>query len=85
MDYMKFQVQVIEAGQCIKRIAAFDLEQHAINFCDSLLPETVKTQFIVILRDTACIIYVKQGLKPITKPTIQHQLPLQDKRKVFVF
>lgn len=70
MDYMRFQVQVIEAGQCIKRIAAFDLEQHAINFCDSLLPETPKTQFIAILRESASIVYVKQGLKPITKSTI---------------
>lgn len=65
-DYgMKFQLEIIEAGQSIKRLACFDNQEHAIKFADSLLETTTKNQFLMIHGFTTNVIYIKQGYKKV--------------------
>jgi len=59
---MKSVLQIIEAGQSIKRIASFMEQEHAIKFADSLLDTTFKGQFLMITQYDK-IVYIKQGLK----------------------
>ncbi len=64
-DYMKFQLDIFEAGQPVKRIAGFEQEGHAIKFTDSILNDLTVNQFAVVGGTVMNIVYIRQGKKKV--------------------